>query len=75
MARIRKHLYVELNLINSLDKLVHELSEKYKVSFSDLLNEALSYGIPLINIRRKVGNEKLHELYNKLIGDKDVKEK
>lgn len=76
MARIRKHIYIECNLLNALQKLEIEISDKYKVSFSDLLNEALSYGIPLIKIRREIGNEKLDKIYQKLLkGDRDGKEK
>jgi len=67
MARKPKHLYIEENLLTSIDSTLVKLEEQhYKVSDSDLINEALSYGIPLVMIRRQIGNEKFHEIFTKL---------
>ena len=67
MARRPKHLYIEEKLLFSIESIIENLNEQnYQVSESDIINEALSYGIPLVRIRREVGNDKFHQIFTKL---------
>lgn len=66
MARHPIRLTIEKNLLDEIDKISTSLSVDYKVSKSDLYNEALSYGIPIIKMRHKLGNEKIDEIFNLL---------
>jgi len=71
MTRHPIRLTIEKNLLDEIEKISNSLSDKYQVSKSDIYNEALSYGIPIIKIRHKLGNEKIGEIFNLLIKAKE----
>lgn len=71
MGRTKKSLYIEENILSSINSLHTDLSKNYKVSESDIVNEALSYGIPLVRMRRQIGNDQFHELFKKLTKQKE----
>jgi hypothetical protein len=66
MVRLPTHITIEKDLIEEIDTMHTTLKQRYRVSKSDIMNEIISYGIPIVKIRHKLGNEKLDEIYNVL---------
>ena len=61
--RIRKHLYIEKSILDQINCVVNEMSGRgYAVSESDIANEAWLYGIVIVNLRIKKGNQSVKKI-------------
>jgi hypothetical protein len=68
MGRTPIHITAEDNILRKIEKIKISLEKMhYKVSASDIWNEATSYGLPFVRIRIEKGNKVLEEILKEAI--------